>query len=55
MSSRKMPFPTPLFKKEVTFMVVIKGSTSEEQVGACYLGGGSRGPDSDDLDGSCKS
>lgn len=36
-------------------MIVVKGAATEEQAGACYLGGGSCGPDSDDHDGSCKS
>lgn len=35
-------------------MIIIKESSSEEQTGTCYLGGGSCGPDSDDHDGSCK-
>lgn len=51
---REKVFPDTMMKEEVAYMVVIKDSTPEEQVGACYLGGGSCGPDSDDHDGSCK-
>lgn len=35
-------------------MIIIRESSAEEETGACYLGGGSCGPDSDDHDGSCK-